>query len=116
MKEVDIGNESFADMINNDSYYVDKTSFIKSVFKKGVGRVMLITRPRRFGKTLTMNTFLYGNNAVVKYFLNKIRNFFSKVLFGTKPYNSMSCVKSTAFFRDKKIYTSIKTRFGLFCF
>ena len=28
MKEVDIGNESFADMINNDSYYVDKTSFI----------------------------------------------------------------------------------------
>ena len=57
MKEVDIGNESFADMINNDSYYVDKTSFIKSVFKKGVGKVMLITRPRRFGKTLTMNTF-----------------------------------------------------------
>ena len=57
MKEVDIGNESFADMINNDSYYVDKISFIKSVFKKGVGKVMLITRPRRFGKTLTMNTF-----------------------------------------------------------
>ena len=58
MKEVDIGNESFADMINNDSYYVDKISFIKSVFKKGVGKVMLITRPRRFGKTLTMNTFI----------------------------------------------------------
>ena len=28
MKEVDIGNESFADMINNDSYYVDKINKI----------------------------------------------------------------------------------------
>lgn len=57
MKEVDVGNESFAEIITNNSYYVDKTSFIKTVFKKGVGKVMLITRPRRFGKTLTMSTF-----------------------------------------------------------
>ena len=60
--------------------------------------------------------FLYGNNAVVKYFLNKIRNFFSKVLFGTKPYNSMSCVKSTAFLRDKKNIYVNKDAFWLILF
>ena len=32
MKEIDIGNESFANFINNDSYYIDKTSFIKTIF------------------------------------------------------------------------------------
>ncbi len=57
MKEIDIGNESFANFINNDSYYIDKTSFIKTIFKKGTSGVTLLTRPRRFGKTLTMNTF-----------------------------------------------------------
>lgn len=57
MKEIGIGNESFADFINNNSYYIDKTSFIKTIFKKGTGKVTLLTRPRRFGKTLTMSTF-----------------------------------------------------------
>ena len=51
MKEIDIGNESFANFINNDSYYIDKTSFIKTIFKKGTSGVTLLTRPRRFGKT-----------------------------------------------------------------
>ena len=57
MKEIDIGNESFANFINNDSYYIDKTSFIKTIFKKGTSGATLLTRPRRFGKTLTMSTF-----------------------------------------------------------
>ena len=57
MKEIDIGNETFAEFIENNSYYVDKTSFIKTVFKKGTSKVMLIARPRRFGKTLAMSTF-----------------------------------------------------------
>ena len=36
---------------------MDKTPFIRTVFKDNTSKVMLITRPRRFGKTLTMSTF-----------------------------------------------------------
>ena len=57
MKTVGVGNEFFHDFIENDSYYVDKTPFIRTVFKENPSKVMLITRPRRFGKTLTMSTF-----------------------------------------------------------
>ena len=57
MKTVGAGNEFFHDFIENDSYYVDKTPFIRTVFKENPSKVMLITRPRRFGKTLTMSTF-----------------------------------------------------------
>ena len=57
MKTVGVGNEFFHDFIENDSYYVDKTPFIRTVFKENPSKVMFITRPRRFGKTLTMSTF-----------------------------------------------------------
>ena len=57
LKSIRIGAESFHKLIESDSYYVDKTSFIKTVFKDNTSDVMLITRPRRFGKTLTMSTF-----------------------------------------------------------
>ena len=57
LKHINIGGEFFHEFIENDCYYVDKTSFIKTVFEKNKANVMLITRPRRFGKTLTMSTF-----------------------------------------------------------
>ena len=57
LKSIGIGAELFHKLIENDCYYVDKTSFIKTVFEKNKANVMLITRPRRFGKTLTMSTF-----------------------------------------------------------
>ena len=57
LKSIRIGAESFHKLIESDSYYVDKTSFIKTVFQDNTADVMLITRPRRFGKTLTMSTF-----------------------------------------------------------
>ena len=57
LKSIRIGAESFHKLIESDSYYVDKTHFIKTVFKDNTADVMLITRPRRFGKTLTMSTF-----------------------------------------------------------
>ena len=41
-------------MIRNNCYYVDKTDFIKTVMESE-NRVLLITRPRRFGKTLFMD-------------------------------------------------------------
>lgn len=50
-------------MVNNNRYYVDKTGFIKPLMESG-SFVQLITRPRRFGKTLfldTVRTFLEVN-------------------------------------------------------
>ena len=50
-KKLAVGGENFPDMIRNNCYYVDKTGFIKTVMESE-NRVLLITRPRRFGKTL----------------------------------------------------------------
>ena len=57
LKSIGIGAELFHELIESNSYYVDKTPFIRTVFKENTSKVMLITRPRRFGKTLTISTF-----------------------------------------------------------
>ena len=57
LKPIGIGTEIFHELIESNSYYVDKTPFISTVFEKNTSKVMIITRPRRFGKTLTMSTF-----------------------------------------------------------
>ena len=57
IKPIQVGTEFFSEYSNNNLFYIDKTPFIKTVFKEGQGKVFLITRPRRFGKTLTMSTF-----------------------------------------------------------
>ncbi len=52
--DISIGNQRFDNIRENDCFYVDKTSFIKEWWdSKDI--VTLITRPRRFGKTLNMN-------------------------------------------------------------
>ena len=51
---VGIGIQDFGKIIRNDCFYVDKTSFIKEWWENQ-DDVTLITRPRRFGKTLTMS-------------------------------------------------------------
>ena len=52
------GISDFKTLIENDYYYVDKTSFISEV-GKNVGKTLLFTRPRRFGKTLNMSMLKY---------------------------------------------------------
>lgn len=51
---VSIGYQEFDDLVKNDLFYIDKTRFIKEWWESR-DRVTLITRPRRFGKTLTMS-------------------------------------------------------------
>ncbi len=51
---VSIGNQDFESLRNRNNFYVDKTGFIKEWWEAD-DTVTLITRPRRFGKTLTMN-------------------------------------------------------------
>jgi len=49
------GNQNFEDMRLNGDFYVDKTVLIREWWQ-GRDIVTLITRPRRFGKTLNMST------------------------------------------------------------
>ena len=53
-KVISIGNQEFDKIRENDYFYVDKTGFIKEWWESG-DDVTLITRPRRFGKTLNMD-------------------------------------------------------------
>ena len=53
-RTVGIGIQDFGKIIENDYFYVDKTAFIKEWWESG-DEVTLITRPRRFGKTLTVS-------------------------------------------------------------
>ena len=53
-RRVAIGVQCFEDIRKNDYFYIDKTSFIKDWWESG-DSVTLITRPRRFGKTLNMS-------------------------------------------------------------
>ena len=57
-RTVSIGTQDYADLIENDSFYIDKTSFIKGWWNNR-DSVTLITRPRRFGKTITMSMLNY---------------------------------------------------------
>ena len=53
-RTVGIGIQSFEKLIENRYFYIDKTDLIKKWWESG-DDVTLITRPRRFGKTLNMN-------------------------------------------------------------
>ena len=53
-KTVGIGIQEFGKIIERNCFYVDKTSFIKEWWESE-DDVTLITRPRRFGKTLNMS-------------------------------------------------------------
>ena len=51
---VAIGVQDFSTLIENGYFYIDKTDFIREWWSSG-DSVTLITRPRRFGKTLNMS-------------------------------------------------------------
>ena len=57
-KTIAIGVENFKKLIDNDYFYVDKTLLIKHIVDDG-SDVCLITRPRRFGKTLSLSMLKY---------------------------------------------------------
>ncbi len=54
MKEIGIGIQDFAKLRENNNFYIDKTLFMKEWWDSD-DDVTLITRPRRFGKTLNMS-------------------------------------------------------------
>lgn len=57
-KGLPMGMENFERIQNEDFYYIDKTGLIKDLLENK-SYVTLFTRPRRFGKTLTMSMLKY---------------------------------------------------------
>ena len=84
MKKIGIGYENYKEFIDQDMYYIDKTMLIRDIIEKG-GKVTLFTRPRRFGKTLTLSmlrTFFekeYGYDGTI---VDKRRYFEGKKIMG----------------------------------
>lgn len=53
--QVPIGYDSFDEIRHNGSYYVDKSELIYDLLTENQVKVALVTRPRRFGKSLNMS-------------------------------------------------------------
>ncbi len=53
-RKLGIGHDDFAVVRESNNFYVDKTNFIREWWESN-DKVTLITRPRRFGKTLNMS-------------------------------------------------------------
>ena len=77
-----IGTEDFGEIIEQGSFYVDKTAFIEEILKDNA-KVKLFTRPRRFGKTLTLSMLRYFFDIENK---NKNRELFSELYISNSEY------------------------------
>ncbi|MCF7799726.1 ATP-binding protein [Candidatus Babeliales bacterium] len=67
LKNLPIGIQGFRQIIENDYLYVDKTKYLYTLIK--TGQVYFLSRPRRFGKSLTCSTFeeiFAGNKELFK--------------------------------------------------
>ncbi len=53
--KIPVGRSGFADIRKNGYYFIDKSGLIEELLKTEATQVTLITRPRRFGKTLAMS-------------------------------------------------------------
>ena len=53
--EIPVGTDNFAKLLSQGNVFVDKSMFIKEFLEASSGKVVLITRPRRWGKSLNMD-------------------------------------------------------------
>lgn len=117
-KVIGIGKQSFEDIIQSNCFYVDKTSLIKEWWESE-DDITLITRPRRFGKTLNMDMLKcffsnqYRDQGQLFEGLNIWKEEKYQQLQGTYPviYLSFADVKQTnykdAVLKIKKIITDV---------
>ncbi|MCF7800258.1 ATP-binding protein [Candidatus Babeliales bacterium] len=69
LKKLPVGLQGFREIIEDDYLYVDKTEYLYNLIKGG--KVYFLSRPRRFGKSLTCSTFeeiFSGNKELFKGF------------------------------------------------
>lgn len=117
-KVIGIGKQSFEDIIQSNCFYIDKTSLIKEWWESE-DDITLITRPRRFGKTLNMDMLkcFFSNQYQDKGYLFEGLNIWKEEKYqqlqGTYPviYLSFADVKQTnykdAVLKIKKIITDV---------
>ncbi len=106
---VAIGIQDFETIRERDYFYIDKTKFIKEWWERG-DSVTLITRPRRFGKTLNMSmlekffSVTYSGRADLFEGLSIWDNEEYRSLQGTYPVISLSFadIKETSFEAARK--------------
>ena len=108
-RTVSIGAQDFETLRQENYFYVDKTKFIQEWWESG-DTVTLITRPRRFGKTLNMSmvekffSINYTERADLFYDLNIWQDENYHKLQGTYPvlFLSFADIKETTFNESRK--------------
>ena len=63
--KIAVGISDFEKIRSNGFYYVDKSGLIAELLKNSFAEVTLITRPRRFGKTLPVSLISAGRAALI---------------------------------------------------
>lgn len=114
---VGIGHQNFEKIRISDNFYIDKTHFIREWWEAN-DAVTLITRPRRFGKTLTMSmveqffSVDYANRGELFEGLSIWEDETYRNLQGTYPVISLSFakVKETSFANARKKVCDIITK------
>jgi len=84
MKPIPIGKDNFKEVIENNNYYVDKTKAIEDLLVSDA-KIVLYTRPRRFGKSLLLST--------LDYFFNIENNEENKSLFDNLYISKSKCME-----------------------
>ena len=108
-RTIGIGCQTYKELIENNAFYIDKTLFIKEWWEN-FDSVTLITRPRRFGKTLNMSmveqffSIDYAGRSDLFMQMNIWREEKYRKLQGTYPviFMTFADIKETTFSSAKK--------------
>ena len=123
-RTVGIGHQDFEQMITTENFYIDKTMFIKEWWENN-DAVTLITRPRRFGKTLNLDmiehffSVSHAGRSDLFQNLSIWQEEKYRELQGTYPviFLSFAGVKETSFFNAReKICQVIKNQYNKYDF
>jgi len=95
-RTVGIGIQDYGKVISRNVFYIDKTLFIKQWWE-AMDDVTLITRPRRFGKTLTMSM---------------VEHFFSAAYADSRLFEGMNIWKEEAYRKLQGTYPVISLSFA----
>lgn len=123
-RPVGVGHQDFEQLITSNNFYVDKTLFIKEWWENN-DTVTLITRPRRFGKTLNLSMldYFFSVQYTKKEYLFRNLAIWKEEAYrrlqGTYPviFLSFAGVKETSFIGTrKKICQTIKNLYNKYDF
>jgi len=84
VKRISLGGSDFKEFVAENYYLVDKTLFIKDIIDDG-SKVILLPRPRRFGKSMNMS--------MLKYFFEKTEESNRELFRGLKIYSDKEIMK-----------------------